>query len=81
MDVQRTRASKADPCSRYYSPKEFDVLAACLHAVSERWEFSYVLPSQLDHHAACQGKLSNNVKIDGRWSMQAATVLRAAARG
>jgi hypothetical protein len=81
MDFQRTRASKADPCSRYYSPKEFDVLAACLHAVSERWEFSYVLPSQLDHHAACQGKLSNNVKIDGRWSMQAATVLRAAARG
>ena len=38
----RTRASKADPCSRFYSPNDFDVVAACLHAVSERWEFRYV---------------------------------------
>jgi hypothetical protein len=80
LDFQRTRTSKGDPCSRYYSPSEFDVLAACLHAVSERWEFSYVLPTKLDPHAACRGKLSNNVKLDGRWSSDAASVLRAAAR-
>jgi hypothetical protein len=80
MDFQRTRASKSDPCSRYYSPREFDVLAACLHAVSEQWEFSYALPSSLTPHAACPGKLSNNVRIDGRWSTEAASVLRAATR-
>src|SRR6185503_243871 len=31
LDFQRTRAAKSDPCSRYYSPKDFDVVAACLH--------------------------------------------------
>lgn len=38
LDFQRTRASKADPCSRYYAPTDFDVLAACLHAVTEQWD-------------------------------------------
>ena len=80
LDFQRTRASKKDPCSRYYSPSEFDVLAACLHAVSERWEFSYVLPSRLAPHPVCRGKLWNNVRIDRLWSSEAESVLRAAAQ-
>jgi hypothetical protein len=80
MDFQRTRASKGDPCSRYYSAREFDVLAACLHAVTERWEFRYVLPARLDRHNKCTGKLSNNVKIDDRWSAHARDVLWAATR-
>lgn len=79
VDFQRTRASKGDPCSRYYGPSDFDVIAACLHAVTERWEFKYALPGKLDAHSRCLHKLSNNVKVDARWSAQAVEVLRAAA--
>ena len=31
VDFQRTRSSKDDPCTRFYRPTDFDVLAACLH--------------------------------------------------
>ena len=79
LDFQRTRASKSDPCSRYYSPNDFNVVAACLHAVTERWEFRFVLPNRLDPHRKCPGKLSSNVHIDERWSEDPSRVLRAAA--
>ena len=75
IDLQRTRASKADPCSRYYKPSEFDVVAACIHAVTERWEFKYALTADLDDHAACVGRLSNNVKLDRRWTTDASVIL------
>jgi hypothetical protein len=81
LDFQRTRASRSDPCSRYYSPTDFSVVAACLHAVSERWEFRYSIPSSLDGHRVCVGKLDNNVRIDERWSESAVPVLIEAVRG
>ncbi|HMB54916.1 MAG TPA: hypothetical protein VKU40_16480, partial [Thermoanaerobaculia bacterium] len=31
VDFQKTRASKGDPCSRYYLVDHCDILAACLH--------------------------------------------------
>ena len=34
LDFQRTRAAKSDPCSRYYMPSDFDVVAACLHPIT-----------------------------------------------
>lgn len=68
IDFQRTRAAKGDPCSRYYAPGDFDVVAGCLHAVTERWEFRYALPSSLDPHQKCLGKLASNVLVDERWS-------------
>jgi hypothetical protein len=80
LDFQRTRAAKSDPCSRYYSPKDFDVVAACLHAVTEQWEFQFALPVGLDPHAKCPGKLSSNVHLDGRWSTDPLRVLKAAAK-
>jgi hypothetical protein len=80
LDFQRTRASVADPCSRYYSPCDFDVVAACLHSVTERWEFRYTLPRLLEPHKACEGKLANNVSIDTAWDAPVSEVLRAAAR-
>lgn len=75
IDLQRTRASKADPCSRYYKPSEFDLVAACIHAVTEKWEFKYALTSDLDPHGVCAGRLSNNVKLDHRWTQDASAVL------
>jgi hypothetical protein len=81
VDFQRTRASKSDPCSRYYSPNDFDVLAACLHARTERWEYSFALTSELDEHRKCAGKLSSNVAVDARWRDDIRGILGTAARG
>ncbi len=55
VDFQRTRASLSDPSSRYYGPDDFDIVAACLHAVSERWEFRYALTASLDPHKRFPG--------------------------
>lgn len=80
IDFQRTRASKSDPCSRYYQPTDFDIVAGCLHAVSSKWEFRYALPHTLDRHPNCPGRLSNNVRLDSeRWSANAEHVLKSAA--
>lgn len=81
IDLQRTRASKADPCSRYYKPSDFDLVAACIHAVTEKWEFKYAPTNDLDPHATCAGRLSNNVKLDERWTKNAAAALLATAEG
>jgi hypothetical protein len=80
LDFQRTRSSKNDPWSRFYSPADFDVIAACLHAVEQVWKFSYVLPGLLDRHPKCAAKLTNNVRIDARWKNDAGAVLTEAAR-
>jgi len=75
VDFQRTRAAKSDPCSRYYAPGDFDVVAACLHAVSEKWIFKFARSNKLDVHAKCLGKIASNVRVDDRWSADARTVL------
>lgn len=81
LDLQKTRASKGDPCSRYYKVEEFDVIAACLHSITSRWEFRYVTPENLDIHRVCAGRLANNVRVDHRWTDVASQVLRQAANG
>jgi hypothetical protein len=63
VDFQRTRASKADPCSRYYAASEFGILAACLHSVTESWDFRYALTSDLPTHGTCLGKITNNIRV------------------
>ncbi len=63
IDFQRTRASKGDPCSRYYAASEFSILAASLHAVREKWEFAFAPTSALARHATCVGKLANSVIV------------------
>lgn len=78
IDFQRTRASKADPCSRYYAPSDFDIVAGCLHAVTEEWEFRYVEPWRLDPRKGCPGKLDNKVVIDERWTSDAGAAFEAA---
>jgi hypothetical protein len=63
VDFQKTRASKGDPCSRYYRPQDFPVLAACLHAVTESWEFRFALTSDLEPHRICQGRITNMIGV------------------
>jgi hypothetical protein len=79
IDFQRTRAAKSDPCSRYYAPNDFNVVAGCLHAITERWEFRYVDPWLLDPRAGCPGKLNNGVLVDHRWTGDAGRAFEAAA--
>lgn len=69
IDFQRTRASKSDPCSRYYASQDFDIIAGCLHAVTENWEFRYALTSDLPPHRKCPHKITNNIRIDVAWSI------------
>ena len=71
LDFQRTRAAKSDPCSRYYMPSDFQVLAACLHPVTEQWEFRFALTSELPAHGSCRGRIDNNIRVaDDSFSSQ-----------
>jgi hypothetical protein len=63
LDFQRTRASKADPCSRYYKPSDFEVVAACLHPITEHWEFRFALTRELPPHKTCDGRIHNNIRV------------------
>lgn len=64
VDFQRTRASKTDPCSRYYKPSDFAILAACLHPVTEKWDFSFALTSALTSHAKCPGRIASGIVVN-----------------
>jgi hypothetical protein len=63
VDFQRTRASKGDFCSRYYSQSDFSILAACLHSVTEQWEFRYAVTSELPAHKTCEGRIANMLAV------------------
>jgi len=67
IDFQRTRASKADPCSRYYKSSDFEIVAACLHAVTQKWEYRFVGTSSLRSHPKCSGRIASNVRVDAHW--------------
>jgi hypothetical protein len=76
LDFQRTRASKADPCSRYYMPSDFHIIAACLHPVTESWEFRFAVTSDLPSHGTCAGRIDSNLRVSTDvFSAKAETVL------
>lgn len=69
VDFQKTRATPGNKCSRYYGPEQFEVLAACVHPVTERWEYEFCATSSLPPHRECKGKLSSTVVVGGdAWS-------------
>jgi hypothetical protein len=53
----------ADPCSRNYAPSDFEVLAACLHTVTEQWEFRFALTAELPPHKRCEGRIANALAV------------------
>lgn len=75
VDFQKTRASKADPCSRYYKTTQFHILAACLHPVTTRWEFRFTQTKSLQAHPKCVGRLSSNVLVQENWPQNLRVVL------
>lgn len=75
VDFQKTRASKADPCSRYYKSSQFQVLAACLHPITQKWEFRFTPTNTLALHPSCVGRLSSNVLVQPVWPSNLPEVL------
>lgn len=78
IDFQRTRAARGNPCSRYYAASEFDIVAACLHAVTTHWDFRYALPGELPLHKTCQGRITSNIRVDKQWVSNAQDVFQRA---
>ena len=76
VDFQKTRASKEDPCSRFYRPADFQILAACLHPCTESWDFSFKLTKELGPHKKCPGKITNLVRIEQDWINSAEQILK-----
>jgi len=69
VDFQKTRAAKGNPCSRYYAASQFEILAACMNAVTTKWDYQFCRTTELDEHKICKGKLSDRVYIEGQaWS-------------
>jgi hypothetical protein len=76
LDFQKTRASKKDPCSRYYRRDQFEVLAACLHPVLERWEFEFAPTRALPDHAGCEDRITDKLLVAGSaWKPRLTDVL------
>lgn len=79
VDFQRTRASKGDHCSRYYRPSDFNILAACLHSITEQWEFRFIVTSKLPDHKTCLGRIQSNLRVGSEWTANPIDVFRAVA--
>jgi hypothetical protein len=55
---------------------EFDLLAACLHPITGRWEFKFHPTRTLQVHSTCAGRLSQNVHVEnGDWVASAKEAL------
>lgn len=75
VDFQKTRASKADPCSRYYASSQFELLAACMQPVTARWEFRYALTAALPPHKKCPSKITDRILVEPGWPGELVTLL------
>lgn len=58
VELQKTRAAKGDPRSRYYDRGHFDVVAVCVGRSTGDWsQFRYALVRDLPSHRNYPGKL------------------------
>lgn len=69
VDFQKTRATQGEPCNRYYRKNQFNILAACLHPVTEEWDFQFCATREMDQHPKCPDRLDHKVYVEGdRWT-------------
>jgi hypothetical protein len=68
VEVQKTRASKNDPASRFYEPGQFDVLAVCLWPDEGPPRFVYRRTDQLERHSGFEDRLAVLHHIDQTWA-------------
>lgn len=75
VEVQKTRASKNDPLSRFYRPEQFDVLAVCLHAPTGEWAFAFAYSHDLDGHAEHTDRIRPMQRVDARYAPSLSALL------
>jgi hypothetical protein len=75
VEVQKTRSQKDDPAGRFYRPEQFDVVAACLYAVSGVWEFRYKATAAMARHPQHPDRLAVLHRVDATWSASLADAL------
>jgi len=75
VEVQKTRASKGDPTSRYYDFSHFQVVATCLFPVTGRWEFLFKRSEDLKPHKDHSHKIAAMQTVDDSWSPDLLSVL------
>lgn len=67
VEVQKTRASKGDPASRFYAVDGFDVVAACLFSPTGHWEFRFGLTADMARHKSFPDRLAPIQPITDDW--------------
>lgn len=67
VEVQKTRASKGDPSSRFYPADAFDVVAACLFSPTGRWEFRFGRTAALARHKDFPDRLAPIQRVTDEW--------------
>ncbi|QYB01489.1 hypothetical protein I1A62_30135 [Rhodococcus sp. USK10] len=70
VEVQKTRASKNDPSSRYYRADQFDVVAACIYPPTREWVFRYHTTSNLERHHEYPDRLAPMQRVSESWAKQ-----------
>lgn len=67
VEVQKTRASKGDPASRFYRTDGFDVVAACLYSPTGRWQFRFGRTARMATHKDFPDRLAAIQAITDDW--------------
>ncbi|MFD4420863.1 hypothetical protein ACFWN7_05085 [Agromyces sp. NPDC058484] len=68
VEVQKTRASKGDPASRFYAADGFDVVAACLFSPTGRWKFRFGRTADMVRHKDFPDRLAPIQTITDDWT-------------
>ncbi|MGI8666537.1 MAG: hypothetical protein ACR2N4_10975 [Jatrophihabitans sp.] len=67
VEVQKTRASKGDPASRFYEVSHFDIVAACLFSTAGEWVFRFHKSATLERHAVFGDRLAPLQRVNSTW--------------
>lgn len=67
VEVQKTRASKGDPASRFYAVDGFDIVAACLFSPTGQWEFRFGRTADMTRHKSFPDRLAPIQPITDDW--------------
>lgn len=76
VEVQKTRASKGDPASRFYRLDQFDVVAACLWPVTGRWEYRFKATAELEPHRELSDRVTPIQIVDDTWARSVTEALQ-----
>lgn len=76
VEVQKTRSQRGDPAGRFYRPDQFDIVAACLYAVTGHWEFRFKATAEMERHIHHPDRLAVLHRVDSTWSRTVADALR-----